>query len=129
MRVPGVTVEAATDRHLATFGYRREGRDGEGAQLLALWFDDAVPTDDVRTTPVDLTVRTGDLDIDADAALAYVDLRTGEVRALPGERVVRAKDRVTLIGVPLYDSPVLITNPAHLTYRRPASREVSRSTS
>jgi hypothetical protein len=129
VRVPGITVEAATDHHLAAFGYRREDQDGSRAQLLTLWFDDAVPTNDVETTPMDLTVCAGDFDIGADGTLAYVDLRTGEVRALPGERVVRAKDRVTLIGVPLYDSPVLITNPAHLTYRRPASREVSRSTS
>lgn len=53
-------------------------------------------------------------------AYAALYVRTAEIirAAIPEDSVRQAGDKLILTGVPLYDSPVLITDPAYLPYRR-----------
>ncbi len=42
----------------------------------------------------------------------WVDMLTGEIRAFPRDRMVECADGVVFTGVPVYDSPCLLTERA-----------------
>jgi hypothetical protein len=78
------------------------------AGLLAIHADGA-PTDVNTMTAVDATFGRG-----AFTEPVLVDLRTGQVRAIPSANWSRCAAGVAFRQIPLYDSPVLIAERATL---------------
>jgi GH35 family endo-1,4-beta-xylanase len=104
-RMPDYPHTCSATQELAVSAYRRK----DGAQAVAVWFRGAVPSDSNAKTPVDLVFAKGEF-----SEPVLVDLRTGQVRAIPGAHRARGPDGWTFRGIPVYDSPVLIAEKAML---------------
>ncbi|HEX3730073.1 MAG TPA: hypothetical protein VHV47_09730 [Opitutaceae bacterium] len=89
-------------RHLALTGYRRRGN---GAQLVAYWFNDAPPDESNQTTALDLTLPAGRF---SDPVL--IDLRTGIIYAIPNGRWRQTDRGAQFTGLPAYDSPIVLAD-------------------
>ncbi len=95
-------VRTESDRSLAAYGFERRG-SAEG--LVALWFDDEIPADDVSRTSTAVTVTSPII-----RHPVLCDLRTGDVWSLPDDAVTRSGSQLVVNDVPLYDSPVLLAD-------------------
>jgi hypothetical protein len=95
VRVPTFQCTASVPNSLAAFAYKNKNT---GAQIVALWFNDAMPLDSNSKTLADLAL-TGIRFHNP----VYVDLYTGKVYALP-----KPKHGSSFKQVPLYDAPILI---------------------
>lgn len=99
-RIPVYPFTGTSLRGLALSGYQRAA---DGAQVVALWFNDAPPAEANGVTRVDVTLTEGRF-----SEPVLVDLLTGLVHALPADGWTHGQDGVTFVGLPVYDSPVLI---------------------
>ncbi len=100
-RLTNFTCTAGVSRALAAHAYARKS---SGAPFVALWFNDASPSDSNATTPVD--IRFSGVQFQEPV---YADLLTGNVYALP-----KPVDGSSFKQIPLYDSPVLIAEKTSL---------------
>ncbi len=91
-------------RALALTGYRRES---DGAQVVAYWFNDAPPAEANGVTRIDLTLPAGKF---KDPVL--VDVRTGVTYTVPRDHWSQDGKGAVFRAVPVYDSPLLITERA-----------------
>jgi hypothetical protein len=91
-------------REVALSGYRRE-RDG--AQVVALWFNDAPPADANGVSLADVTLRAGKF-----TEPVLVDVRTSTVYALPKSSWTQSEKGAVFRALPIYDSPMLIAEKA-----------------
>ncbi len=98
-RIQDFACRTELDQPLAAYAYRR----ADGACAATLWLSGKVPADANDKTPADITLTGVKF-----AAPLWVDLRTGEVRAIPAENWKAGSDGCTFRAVPLYDSPVVI---------------------
>jgi len=112
-RMPRYASSSTAPRALALTGYVRE-RDG--AQLVALWFNDAPPIEESRVSPVDVTLPAGRF-----TEPVLVDVRTGIVYALPPDRWTQNAGGAVFRALPLYDSPLLLAERSVIALG-PASR-------
>lgn len=117
-----------TDITVAYTGYRKTVPDGRAYPLVAFWTQGHIAQKEnwVSVKPSDLVLdRPGDsfatrptvFDF-AGSALAdpvWVDLLTGRVYALPKDRMLVHSAGVTFVDVPVYDSPVVLTERAALS--------------
>jgi hypothetical protein len=94
-------------RGVALSGYRRE-RDG--AQVVALWFNDAPPADANGVSLADVTLRAGKF-----TEPVLVDVRTSTVYALPKTVWTQDDNGAVFRALPIYDSPMLIAEKSALT--------------
>jgi hypothetical protein len=94
-------------RGVALSGYRRE-RDG--AQVVALWFNDAPPADANGVSLADVTLRAGKF-----TEPVLVDVRTSTVYALPKTVWTQDDKGAVFRALPIYDSPMLIAEKSALT--------------
>jgi hypothetical protein len=108
-RVTDFTCTSSATRSLAASAYVNHKT---GAQVVALWFRDDKPSDSNARTSVDLTFSGARFD-----EPVYVDLLTGEVRALP-----RTEAGSSFGRIPLYDSPILIAEKSALPIDATAAR-------
>ncbi len=99
-RSPEYPFASTARRGVALTGYRRE-RDG--AQVVALWFNEAPPVEDCSVTAVDVTLPAGRF-----TEPVLVDVRTSTVYALPRDRWTTGTEGAVFRALPLYDSPLLI---------------------
>jgi len=97
---------STTLRALALTGYRRES---DGAQVVALWFNDAPPADANGVTLADITLKSGKF-----TEPVLVDVRTSTVYALPRDRWTQASTGTAFRALPIYDSPMLIAEKSAL---------------
>ena len=88
----------AGDRTLSSNRFERDGKP-----LCVFWFGEAQPSSELAFVSVDLEVPAGIEDP------VWVDLITGRVFEIPADKIVRRSDGTTLKGVPMWDSPVLVT--------------------
>jgi hypothetical protein len=100
-RIPDFACEARTYHSLSCFGYQTAADQ----QVAVLWFDGSIPSDYNSTTAVDLSFPAGKFE-----QPVYVDLRTGQVYAIPSRRWRQEGDKQVFYQIPLYDSPVLIAD-------------------
>lgn len=85
---------------LSVFGYiHRLSR----RQVVTIWLDGEVPSDDNKKTAVDLQLPMGRFQTPV-----YVDLRTGRVYEIPPKQWEQQATGCRLRGIPCYDSPILI---------------------
>ncbi|MBM3874609.1 MAG: hypothetical protein FJ382_12925 [Verrucomicrobia bacterium] len=93
-------------RGLAVSGYRRAS---DGAQVAALWFNDAPPAEANGVSPANVTLKAGKF-----TEPVLVDVRTSTVYALPRDGWTQSPAGAVFRALPLYDSPVLIAEKAVL---------------
>jgi hypothetical protein len=98
---------AVEGRPMSVYGYRHEP---SGRTVATLWFNGDVPSNDNDKTAVDIAVPGASF-----VEPIYVDLRTGQVYAIPRDRWSSERGIVTFKQVPVYDSPVLIADRAALS--------------
>lgn len=91
-------------RGIALSGFRRE-RDG--AQVVALWFNDAPPADANGVSLANVTLPAGKF-----TEPVLVDVRTSTVYALPKASWTQSEKGTVFRALPIYDSPVLIAEKA-----------------
>jgi hypothetical protein len=92
-------------RSVALSGYRAE----RGGQIVALWFNDATPVEANAVTTADVTLPAGKF-----TEPVLVDVRTSTVYTLPKTAWERTDSGVKFRNLPLYDSPMLITEKSAL---------------
>ncbi len=101
-RIPNYPYLAATDSALAVFGYRQQHSD---EQVVTLWLSGSTPRNMNETVSLDLTFPQAKF-----SDPVYVDLRMGDVYAIPADRWTRRGTEYRFTGIPVYDSPVLIAD-------------------
>lgn len=102
VRIPNYAYTAGSDASLSVYGYRTKGFD---YQAVVIWMDGEIPGNDNDKTPVDFTFPAGNF-----REPVFVDIRTGEVYAIPDTNWKRNGTAYTFTGIPAYDSPVLIAD-------------------
>lgn len=96
-----VSVKVDSPRPVSAFAFKHTGT---GCPGIALWIKDKIPSDDNAMTPLNVTCSLLNI-----PDPVYVDVRTGIVQALP-EGTMQHRDFKTYFkGIPVYDSPILIT--------------------
>jgi hypothetical protein len=98
-------------RSVALSGYQ----NAKGAQIVALWFNDAMPVDDNTTASADVTLAAGKFN-----EPVLIDVRTSTVYSLPKSAWTVTDGGVKFHRVPLYDSPLLIAEKSALQITSPA---------
>jgi hypothetical protein len=106
-RVKDYAFSTTALRDVTLSGYRRE-RDG--AQIVALWFNDAPPADANGVSLADVTLRAGKF-----TEPVLVDVRTSTVYALPKTVWTQDDNGAVFRALPIYDSPMLIAEKSALT--------------
>ena len=99
-------------RGVSLSGYRR---DSDGAQVAAVWFNDAPPADANGVTLAEVTLKAGRF-----TEPVLVDVRTSTVYALPRERWTQSEGGAVFRALPLYDSPMLIAEKSVLRIAVPS---------
>ncbi len=87
---------SSADRKLSAFAYHKKK-----APIVTLWFSDDTPSDSFETTPVDFTFENLKF-----KKPVLVDLLSGKIYKIPQDSF---KDKNVFESLPVYDSPVLIT--------------------
>jgi hypothetical protein len=103
--VADVRHTSSAARRCALHAYRR---DAAGV-IVVIWFNDKAPAAENETIPVTLTLTGVDF-----REPVYVDLRTGQVFAVPAHRWSKDAKGLTFADLPVYDSPMLIAERAAL---------------
>jgi hypothetical protein len=103
-RVKDYAFSTTALRGVALSGYRRE-RDG--AQVVALWFNDAPPADANGVSLANVTLPAGKF-----TEPVLVDVRTSTVYALPKANWTQSEKGAVFRALPIYDSPMLIAEKA-----------------
>lgn len=83
-----------------------------GQSLRLYWFCDQRPSDTLSFTPVNLEIP------EKLSRPVWVDLITGRIFEIPGEKIVWKKDGVTLKDVPMWDSPVIVASRKAIPFER-----------
>lgn len=109
VRMKNNTCTANVANSLAAYAYQNKNT---GAQILVLWFRDAMPSDSNAKILADLTLTGMHFNNPV-----YVDLLTGKVFALPN-----SQDGSIFKSIPLYDSPILIAERTTLPINMKAAR-------
>lgn len=92
-----------------------------GYDLIALWDRSGIPIHECDLQYV--TVSVDDLKIDDPV---WVDLLTGQIYAIPGEKTARQGTTTVFVDLPVFDSPVVVTDRSILSYVK--AREPKKST-
>jgi hypothetical protein len=111
--VPNFSATTTAKESISVFGYHRNaGRQKAGKkQVITVWLDSKTPTNLFKTTPIDITISTGNFD-----SPVWVDLLTGHVYEIPKNQWSKAGNTYTFSGIPVYDSPVLIADRSVLLF-------------
>ncbi len=110
VRLPDYAFMSTAPRTVALSGYRHTP---SGGQIAAYWFSDAPPDDSLGVTRIELTLRAGQF-----KNPVLVDLRTGQVYAVPAGSWEQTAAGTVFRNLPVYDSPFLIAEQAALLLKR-----------
>jgi cytochrome b involved in lipid metabolism len=91
---------------MSVYGYQHKPTQ---APLVALWLDGKEATNSFQTTPVSITVENMNF-----KKPVWVDMMTGSIYEIPKSQWSKSGNSCTF-NIPLYDSPVLITEKSFLT--------------
>ena len=105
-RIPDYPFTSTALRGVALSGHRRTS---DGAQVVAVWFNDAPPAEANGVSAADVTLKVGQF-----TEPVLVDVRTSTVYALPKGGWTQSEAGAVFRALPLYDSPMLIAERAVL---------------
>jgi hypothetical protein len=100
VRVVDYDYHSDCSESLSVFGYAHRSLHW---QVVTIWLDGEVPSDNNTKTAVDLQLPTGRF-----STPVYVDLRTGITHEIPAAQWEQQATGCRFRGIPCYDSPILI---------------------
>lgn len=100
--IPDYPYLVESPESLSLFAYEEKS---SGKQIVTIWFDGDIPSDSNRKTSLDFTFTQGQFE-----QPVYADLRSGEVFEIPKSRIDKQGTRFTFLGIPVYDSPIVISD-------------------
>jgi hypothetical protein len=103
---PGFKYSTSSTESMSVFGYYHQPTK---TPLVALWLDGNNVTNSFKTTPVSFTVENVSFNTPV-----WVDLMTGGIYEIPKSQWSKSGSSCTF-NIPMYDSPVLITEKSFLT--------------
>ncbi|WP_020603913.1 GH39 family glycosyl hydrolase [Spirosoma spitsbergense] len=105
--VPNANPATTATESVSIFQYHRNaGREKAGKkQVVTVWLDSKTPNNLFQTTPIDITLQTGNFDNPV-----WVDMLTGHVYEIPKSSWSKSDSTYTFKAIPVYDSPVLIAD-------------------
>lgn len=109
-RVADVKITTSTAESISVFGYQQKAGK---KQIVTVWLDSQVPTNEFQPKPVDITIENGHF-----TRPVWVDVLTGHVYELPKNGWHKSGTTYTFKQVPVYDSPVLLADFATLPITR-----------
>ena len=102
----GFKYSTTTTESMSVYGYQHQPSK---TPLVALWLDGQNVTNSFKTSPVSFTIENVSFNTPV-----WVDLMTGEIYEILKSQWSKSGSSVTF-NIPLYDSPVLITEKSFLT--------------
>jgi hypothetical protein len=100
-RITNFSYTANPSSTMRVYGYRQ---NATGKTVVTVWFSPSgLPTDVNNFSAVNFTFTPADF-----TDPVWVDLRTGEVRAIPAANWSQAGGTCSFTNIPVYDSPILI---------------------
>jgi len=108
-RVPDYALTfAGTEKQLTWFAFRDKK---SGLDVVALWDGTEIPSNASEIETVQVTIQGGRF-----REPVWVDLITGNVYAIPPERMAAGGETVVFRDVPVYDGPAVITDRSLLDF-------------
>jgi hypothetical protein len=107
-RTTNTTVEVQSDKKIAHFAYRDKAT---GLSVITFWDKSGVPSDECILTKALLTVKNAHF-----KEPAWVDVITGDIYAIPAERMVAEGDSYVFKDIPVYDAPTVIIDKSLLSF-------------
>lgn len=95
-----------TAAHLSVAGFKKGS-----SHVALLWFDDKIPTDELKWTPVNLTID----DVNFKDPV-YVEMVTGKIYNIDPSEWHNAGKNVVFSGLPLWDSVVMVAERSQVTF-------------
>jgi len=105
-RVKDFNYKAGTDKSISVFAYENTY---SGFHAITIWLDSENPSDDLDKADVDFVFSEVLLNDPV-----YVDLRIGVIYSIPGENFRSEGGKWYFKAIPVYDSPILITDKTNL---------------
>lgn len=105
-RVKDFDCEVDTTQSVSAFAYEDVRT---GLHIVTIWLDGKIPSDSIAKTKVDFVCSK----IRVETSV-YADLREGGVYAIPEGNIRLKGERSFFKEIPIYDSPILITDRANL---------------
>ena len=105
-RIPNYAFEAENSESMSLFAWQNKYTKN---QVITMWFDGKIPSDSNEMTEIDFIFYVGDFEHPV-----YVDLRTGEVFEIPKKQWSKSGSVYEFRNIPVYDSPVLITDKSNI---------------
>ena len=112
-RIPDFKATTTAGESVSLFGYAQKAGK---KQLITVWLDKRMPTNEFAPKPIDITVENGNFDTPV-----WVDMLTGHVYEIPKDQWTKTGNTYTFRNIPVYDSPVLIAD------AKPAEHSMSKS--
>ncbi len=101
-RIPHYAWRTDHTKSLSVFAYENHFT---GRQVVTIWQDSEIPSDNLSKTTIDFTFSAGNFD-----QPVYVDLREGKVYEIPVSQWSRRGTVYEFRSLPCYDSPILIAD-------------------
>lgn len=110
-------ITVTPDNGMAVYAFRDRG---SGADLIALWNSSSIPVHRCDLSPVDLQV--GNLNMHEPV---WLDLLTSRIYRIPAENISQQGTLTVLKDIPVFDSPVVLTDRSVLSYvkARPSKKK------
>lgn len=118
-RIPSDGVQLMTDIPYSLF-YYEDVKSMTGLNSMVFWHDSEIPANTDTPVPTDIVVRNGKF---KDPVM--VDLISGEVRRITKESIEVHGEETTFKDIPVYDSPLLITDLGLLNIAQPRDEVLS----
>jgi hypothetical protein len=103
---PDFKYSTTSNESLSVYGYRH---NPDNTPLVALWLDGANATNSFNTKTINITLENTTF-----KSPVWIDLMTGSIYDIEKAQWSKSKGNSTF-NIPLYDSPILITEKAFLT--------------
>lgn len=113
----GISVK--TDKSYSLF-YYDDTKSMTGFNSIIFWFDGEIPSGTNNPVPTDFVVKGGKFETPV-----LVDFLTGEVRKITKSNVIREGDNIVFKDIPVYDSPLMITDLSLLFLAQPREKVLS----
>jgi len=108
-KMPAKDLYVKTQASHTIFGYSDAKT---GLQSFVVWYDEAPPVSFKCINPTDITVNKANF---KDPVL--VDLLTGSVYEIPAASIEKNGDDAIFKNLPVYDSPILVTDKSLITFK------------
>ncbi len=108
-RITDFKYDVKTKKSISIFGYKNVK---SGMNLVTMWFNEEIPDNHFDTENVDITIENGNFENPV-----WVDIFSGRIYEIPGSNWSKSGDTYTFTVIPVYDSPVLISDKSNIIFQ------------